>query len=125
MASTEEALNNQYSSTVNEDYVNPFFHSSSDNNIVQLVTEKLIGGKNYFSWARLMIISLTTKHKIGFIDGTIPVPNPDSPQFILWTRCNMTLLSWIINSVSPVIGSSITYTDNARAIWFDLRHRFS
>ena len=125
MASTEEALNNQYSSTVNEDYVNPFFHSSSDNNIVQLVFKKLIGGKNYFPWAKSMIISLTAKHKIGFIDGTILVPNPDSPQFILWTRCNMTVLSWIINSVSPVIGSSIMYTDNARAIWFDLRHRFS
>ena len=74
MASTEEALNNQYSSTMNEDSVNPFFHSSSDNNIVQLVFEKLIGGKNYFPWARLMIILLTAKHKIGFIDGTIPVP---------------------------------------------------
>ena len=69
MASTEEALNNQYSSTMNEDSVNPFFHSSSDNNIVQLVFEKLIGGKNYFPWARLMIILLTAKHKIGFIDG--------------------------------------------------------
>ena len=69
MASTEEALNNQYSSTMNEDSVNPFFHSSSDNNIVQLVFEKLIGGKNYFPWARSMIISLTAKHKIGFIDG--------------------------------------------------------
>ena len=125
MASIEEALNNQYSSTVNEDSVNPFFHSSSDNNIVQLVFEKLIGGKNYFPWARSMIISLTAKHKIGFIDGTIPVPNLDSPQFILWTRCNMTVLSWIINSISPVIGSSNMYTDNTRAIWFNLRHRFS
>ena len=37
----------------------------------------------------------------------------------------MTVLSWIINSVSPRIDSSIMYTDNARAIWLDLRHRFS
>ena len=116
MATTEEALNNQSSSVVHEDFVNPFFLSSGDSNTVQLVSEKLIGGKNYFPWARSMIISLTTKHKIGFINGTIPVPDPDSPQFILWTRCNMMVLSWIINSVSPGIGSSIMYTDNARAI---------
>lgn len=37
----------------------------------------------------------------------------------------MTVLNWIINSVSPDIGSSIMYTDNARAIWLDLRNRFS
>lgn len=72
-----------------------------------------------------MIFSLTAKHKIGFIDGTIPLPDPDSLQFILWTRCNMIVLSWIINSVSPGIGFSIMYTDNAKAIWLDLRHIFS
>ena len=125
MASTEEASNNQSSSTVNEDSVNPFFLSSSDRNTVQLVSKKLIGGKNYFPWARSIIISLTAKHKVRFINGTIPVLDPDSPQFILWTRCNMTVLSWIINYVSLGIASSIMYTDNARAIWLDLCHKLS
>ena len=89
MASTEDTpmvngvSNNHSSPSVNEDFVNPFFLSSIDNNTVQLVSQKLIGGRNYFPWARLMIISLTAKHKIGFVDGTIPVPNLDSPQFIL------------------------------------------
>ena len=79
MASTEEASNNQSSSTVNEDFVNPFFLSSNDRNTVQLVSKKLIGGKNYFPWARSMIISLIAKHKVRFINGTIPVPDPNSP----------------------------------------------
>ena len=125
MATTKEASNNQSSFAIHEDFVNPFFLSSSESNTVQLVSEKLIGGKNYFPWARSMIITLIAKHKIGFIDGTIPVPDPNSPQFILWTRCHMTVLSWIIDLVSPGIGSSIMYTDNARAIWLDLCHRFS
>ena len=51
--------------------------------------------------------------------------HPNSPQFILWTQCSMTVLNWIINSVSLGIGSIIMYTHNARAIWLDLRHRFS
>ena len=70
-----------------------------------------------------MIISLTAKHKIEFIDGTILVPNSDSPQFNLWTRCNMTVLSWIINSIALGIGPSIMYIGNARAIWLDLHHK--
>ena len=131
MATVEETSNNHSSSNnqtttaANGDSVNPFYLSSSDNNTVQLVSQKLIGGRNYFPWARSMIIALTSRHKTGFVDGTIAEPSPDSPQFILWTRCNMTVLSWIINSVSPNIASSIMYTDNARTIWLDLRHRFS
>lgn len=60
MTCTEDTLvvndvsNNQSSSSVNEDSVNPFFLSSSDNNIVQLVSQKLVEGRNYFPWARLM-----------------------------------------------------------------------
>lgn len=55
MTCTEDTLvvndvsNNQSSSSVN-----PFFLSSSDNNIVQLVSQKLVEGRNYLPWARLM-----------------------------------------------------------------------
>ena len=121
MATTEEtsnnqSLNNQTSTVANGDSVNPFYLSSSDNNTIQLVSQKLIGGRNYFPWARSMIITLISRHKTSFVDGTIAKPSPDSPQFILWTWCNMTVLSWIINSVSPNIVSSIMYTNNARTI---------
>ena len=131
MATAEETSNNhssgnnQTTTAANGDFVNPLYLSSSDNNIVQLVSQKLIGGRNYFPWARSMVIALTSRHKTGFVDGTIAEPNSDLSQFVLWTRCNMTVLSWIINSVSPNIASSIMYTDNARTIWLDLRHRFS
>ena len=124
-SNSQSSNNNQTTTAANGDSVNPFYLSSSDNNTVQLVSQKLIGGRNYFPWARSMIIALTSRHKTSFVDGTIAEPNSDSSQFILWTRCNMTVLSWIINSVSPNIASSIMYTDNARTIWLDLRHRFS
>ncbi|KAL0004673.1 hypothetical protein SO802_012234 [Lithocarpus litseifolius] len=39
-SSTKEASNNQSSSTVNDDSINPFFLSSSDNDTVQLVSQK-------------------------------------------------------------------------------------
>ena len=124
-SNSQSSNNNQTTTAANGDSVNPFYLSSSDNNTVQLVSQKLIGGRNYFPWARPMIIALTSRHRTAFVDGTIAEPNSDSSQFILWTRCNMTVLSWIINSVSPNIASSIMYTDNARTIWLDLRHRFS
>ena len=124
-SNSQSSNNNQTTTAANGDSVNPFYLSSSDNNTVQLVSQKLIGGRNYFPWVRSMIITLTSRHKTGFVDGTIAELNSDLSQFVLWTRCNMTVLSWIINSISPNIASSIMYTDNARTIWLDLRHRFS
>ena len=85
MATVEETSNNQSSSnnqttiTANGDFVNPFYLSSSDNNTVQLISQKLIRGRNYFPWVRSMIITLTSRHKTGFVDGTIAEPGPDSP----------------------------------------------
>nr|POE96106.1 hypothetical protein CFP56_23478 [Quercus suber] len=80
MASTKEASNNQSYSTVNEGFVNPFFLSNSDSNTVQLVSKKLVGGKNYFPWARSVIISLTTEHKsVGDTQHSTPQQSASLP----------------------------------------------
>ncbi|KAF7140846.1 hypothetical protein RHSIM_Rhsim06G0180600 [Rhododendron simsii] len=42
-----------------------------------------------------------------------------------WERCNDLVGSWILNSVSTEIRTSILYVDTAREIWLDLPERFS
>uniref|UniRef100_A0A7N2LCX6 Retrotransposon Copia-like N-terminal domain-containing protein n=1 Tax=Quercus lobata TaxID=97700 RepID=A0A7N2LCX6_QUELO len=131
MASTEtvspfanDASNDSSSPPMIEDSVNPFFLGSGDNLGVQLVSHRLIGAQNYSTLSRSMIISLTAKNKIGFINGKISAPDSCSSQiFVLWIRCNMTVLGWVINSISPEIASSMMYTDNARDIWLNMHER--
>ncbi|MCH82617.1 hypothetical protein A2U01_0003428, partial [Trifolium medium] len=41
-------------------------------------------GDNCGSWVRAMKISLGAKNKLGFVDGSIPIPLPDSPNYALW-----------------------------------------
>ena len=48
------------------------------------VTQPLLGLKNYHSWARVMVLALTAKKKIGFVNGKIPMPNLDSPLYKDW-----------------------------------------
>jgi len=60
---------------------NPYFLSSSENPGSILVTQPLLGLKNYHSWARVMVLALTAKKKIGFVNGKIPMPNLDSPLY--------------------------------------------
>lgn len=40
-----------------------------------------------------MIISLSTKNKIGFIDGTLIKPVSIDPACKAWERCNSMLIS--------------------------------
>lgn len=42
----------------------------------------------YSDWLRSMIISLTAKNKMPFVDGTLPQPSSDSSDFKAWLHCN-------------------------------------
>lgn len=72
-----------------------------------------------------MRIAMSVKNKLGFIDGMLEKPGA-SDQIALnsWTRNNNMVISWILNSVSREIATSVIYTDSAHEIWTDLRERF-
>jgi hypothetical protein len=70
-----------------------------------------------------MLMALTAKNKVIFINGGLPKPDASSLDFLPWTRCNNMVLSWILNSVSKDIG--IICVDTVEAVWNDLKYRFS
>jgi hypothetical protein len=73
-----------------------------------------------------MIMALTTKNKVGFINETICAPIDQSlPSFNIWTRCNTMVISWLLNSVSKEIASSVIYANTAQEMWEDLKERFA
>ena len=80
---------------------------------------------NYQSWSGAMIVSLTAKNKIGFLNGTIAIPDASSIEYISWMKWNMTIFSLIINSISREIASSLMYTNSVREVWLNLQDRFS
>ncbi|KAF5467887.1 hypothetical protein F2P56_012097 [Juglans regia] len=70
--------------------------------------------------------ALRAKNKLGFISGAILQPtDPEDPLLELWERCNNMVVSWLQNSISSSIKSSVMFVDDAREIWLDLQHRFS
>lgn len=82
-------------------------------------------GANYHSWARSMRRALGGKNKFDFVDGTIEIPDSFDPSFKAWSRCNMLIHSWIMNSVAETIGQSIVFLENAIDVWKELKERFS
>ncbi|KAL5572257.1 hypothetical protein UlMin_021854 [Ulmus minor] len=106
-----------------DDTSNPYFLHHSDNPGLVLVSQPLIG-ENYASWSHALLIALSVKNKLGFIDGSIPKPQGNDPNLHSWIRNNNIVISWILNSVSKEISASIIFSDSALDIWLDLKDRF-
>ncbi|RVX19283.1 Retrovirus-related Pol polyprotein from transposon TNT 1-94 [Vitis vinifera] len=82
-----------------------------------LVSHNLIGN-NYNTWSKAMAMTLTSKNKIGFIDGTIPRAAQADILFNAWNRYNNMVTSWIINSISKDIADSLIF----KVLWEELKN---
>ncbi|XP_073037030.1 uncharacterized protein [Primulina eburnea] len=106
-----------------EDSSSPFYLQNGDHPGLVLVSHQLTGN-NFNTWNRAMIMALTAKNKLGFVDRTIVQPPPDDLLYGAWLRCNSMVISWILNSVSRDIADSLMYIPTASEMWIDLRDRF-
>lgn len=115
-------LSMSHSSAI-DDVSSPYYLHHSDNPRLLLVSQPL-AGDNYSSWSRAMVIALSVKNKLGFVNGLISRPSGDDPLFSSWIRNNNIVISWILNSVSKEISASIIFSDSAYDIWNDLKERY-
>ena len=103
----------------------PYFLHSSENPGLILVNWPLTE-ENYATWSRAIIYALDSKNKTDFVDGTIKAPTSSSdPNFLTWKKCNIMVLSWLINSMLKDLISSVIYLNTAQEVWIDLKNRFS
>ena len=89
------------SNSFNRPPINPSDDSSSlhylhpsDNPDALLVSE-IFNGENYVAWSCSIVIALTVKNKVQFIDGSIVSPSIDQlVKHTAWLRANNLVLSW-------------------------------
>ena len=105
------------------DQFNPYFINSSDNPSSVLVTT-VFDGTGFNSWKRSMIISLSAKNKIGFVDGSISKPATTASNYSNWHRANSMVISWLLNSLSRDIADSVLFLQTAAEIWSELNQRY-
>lgn len=110
------------SSTI-EAQINPYVLHHSTATTTSLVTELLVGADNYISWSKAMMIALSGRNKLGFINGKIK--KPESGNLLTAWQCNNDVVtSWIINSISKRIAVSLVYTGYAKDLWEELKERY-
>ena len=123
MASSDQAST---SITIGESH--PFSLHHAESLGATLVSQPLIGGENYPTWARSMERALRIKNKFWLIDGLASLTSAMEkvpPLVQSWARCNDIVVSWIINCVSPRIATSMVYRKTAKEVWNKLQSMFS
>ncbi|KAJ8645102.1 hypothetical protein MRB53_006850 [Persea americana] len=98
---------------------------TSNDNPGNIITQVQLKGENNDEWARAMRTALQAKKKYGFVDGTIKRPDDDSPDIEDWWTVNSMLVSWIFNTIEPTLRSTISYMENVKDLWEEIKQRFS
>ncbi|XP_060200703.1 uncharacterized protein LOC132628967 [Lycium barbarum] len=127
MAVTSETLPADGSSatggSTHLDQTSPYFLHASDSPGMTLVLTPF-DRTGYGAWRRYVLIALSAKNKLSYIDVVSSAPSIDSPEYKLWARCNDMVTSWLLNSLSKEIAGNVIYSKSAKDLWKDLKDIF-
>lgn len=101
----------------------PYDLNSSDNP-GNLITQVQLKGENYDEWSRALRTSLRARCKWGFVEGKFPQPKEGSPDLEDWWTVQSMLVSWVLNTIEPSLCSTISYQENIKDLWEDIKERF-
>uniref|UniRef100_A0A803MB71 Retrotransposon Copia-like N-terminal domain-containing protein n=1 Tax=Chenopodium quinoa TaxID=63459 RepID=A0A803MB71_CHEQI len=100
-----------------------FYIHPSDNSNTKLVND-LFDGSGYNNWKRTMMLGISSRNKLGFIDGSVPQPPNTDRTANAWQRCNDLVVGWLLFSLDKKIAKSVWFYKTAYEIWKDLEERF-
>lgn len=87
----------------------------------KLVIE-VFGGSAYGDWKRAMVIALSGRNKLAFVDGTLSKPNSTThvAESKAWERVNNVVIGWILAALEHQIARSVLWFKTTRKIWSNL-----
>ena len=81
----------------------PFYLGAGDQP-GNLITHVVLKGDNYLAWSRAITLSLKSRRKLGFVDGTISKPS-EKKKLIDWETVNSMLVSWLLRFIDSKLAS--------------------
>lgn len=82
---------------------------------------------NYHVWKEEMLCLVEGQDMLGFIDGTILPPQPEtSKEYLLWRRSDKLLKGWILGSLTATMQVfEVALKGTSRDVWLYLENHFS
>jgi hypothetical protein len=62
-------------------------------------------------------MQLASRDKTGYIDGSLPPPNPSDALYRKWKLEDSTVKGWLINSMEQTLISNFIRFPSAREVW--------
>lgn len=107
------------------DPFNPFHIDIGDNLTVTLVLD-LLTTNNFVSWSWAVSCALHAKNKLGFITSSLSKPiDTVHPLLKAWEWCNDLMVSWLQNSLSASVKSSLALVYDSWIICLELQDHFT
>ncbi|XP_010687129.1 uncharacterized protein LOC104901275 [Beta vulgaris subsp. vulgaris] len=99
-------------------YIHPA--DSSNTKLVHV----LFDGNSYNDWKRSIMLGLSSRNKLGFVDGSLKCPAPTDVDYKAWQRCNDLVLGWLLFSLEKNVAKSVWFCKTAKDLWKDLEERY-
>ncbi|XP_074265512.1 uncharacterized protein LOC141587949 [Silene latifolia] len=105
------------------DPLSPFYLGSHDIPGIK-ISNVMLTSNNYEDWSRSIQMSLKSRRKFGFCDGT--VPKPTEPKLLeQWELVNCTIVQWLRHTIDESVLTSVPYVEDAATLWKELEDRFA
>ncbi|XP_016435017.1 uncharacterized protein LOC107761308 [Nicotiana tabacum] len=104
--------------------VNHLYHLNNSDSPGMTLVNIVFDGRGYPGWRRSILLSLSAKKKLGFINGAYRSPNLKSLDHEQWSCVNDIVISWILNALSKDIVDSVIYYKIAKKLWDSVEQRF-
>lgn len=105
------------------DHTSPYYLGSGDGPGI-VISTVIFRGDNYEEWSRSIRLSLMSRRKFEFIDGSIKKPT-DKYRLLDWRCVQATLVQWILNTIDASVKKTVPYFEEAKLLWDVLKERFS
>ncbi|XP_055824417.1 uncharacterized protein LOC129892931 [Solanum dulcamara] len=130
MENTSQSSERNSSSSALMDSSSPYYLHPSDSPRMNLVNF-VFDGTGFAAWRRSIIISLSAKNKMSFIDGSAEIPSANTPEFKFWTRFGQSNKAQLYHLQKGLTDLMLGTTDVAgyftriKRIWNDSKKQYT
>jgi gag-polypeptide of LTR copia-type len=86
----------------------------------QSLTNFLLNGTNYQTWAQAVKLVLGGKSKLGHITGTTKAPTEAGTKFDEWVANDLCVMSLLCNAMKPKVYEIFAFASSAKEMWYSL-----
>ena len=84
----------------------------------------LLNEFNYLPWSRAVSLALGGRSKLGFINGSIKVPDASSPTYETWLCKDQLVMSWLLNSIERKLAEIFSYSESSFKLWETIKEMY-